>query len=230
MNLKQLQKEWKDTPDYHKGIHELFCELVNKEPELKEHRDWVENAIWGFGERSFWWLWLLILAELDESPTMTEIGVFRGATVCLWRLLKPKANIFAISPLDSSGDYWISDYAADVKQIHYKYDLQQPLILKGRSDEPKIVEAAGSFFHDVIYVDGSHEYVDALFDLNTYCLFVKPGGYLVIDDCNCDMDMPFGFFQGKQEVTEAKKEWLNGLGQQFEFIFSVVHISVFKRI
>lgn len=231
MNLETLKSEWQDTSQYHKYIHELFCQLVDKDQELKEHRDWVENAIWGFGERSFWWMWMVLVAELSDSPTMIEIGVFRGATLSLWKMLKPGAHVFGITPLDTSGGMWESDYAADVKQIHDKFKLEQPFIYKGRSDNAEIINTVSNFKYDTVYVDGDHTYNGALFDLNTYAPLVKVGGYLVIDDAACRTSQPFGYFQGIKEVCDALADWeKTEMAKNFEFQFNVVHIMVYKRI
>lgn len=230
MNLKSLKKSWQDTEDYHKHINESFIEFVNGDSKLKASRDYVETNICGFGERSFWWLWKLILAELPVKPLLLEIGVFRGATLSLWKLLKPYAIVTGITPLDSSGGVWESNYADDIKKIHDDFNLPQPCILKGRSDDPKIITGASSFLYEVIYIDGDHSYEGALHDLNTYSPLVKVGGFLVIDDAACRTKQPWGYFQGIQSVCDALAEWEKSeIAKSFEFEFNVVHLMVYKR-
>lgn len=231
MTLAELKSQYTDTPEFHKRVHDLFTQLVDKDDELRIHRDWVQTAIWGFGEKSFWWMWMLLLAELPETPSLLEIGVFRAATLSLWKMLKPDAHVFGITPLDSSGGVWESDYAADIKQIHDKFNLPQPFIYKGRSDNGDIVNTASNFKYDVVYVDGDHSFEGALFDLNTYSPLVKVGGYLVIDDCCCDLHMQFGYFQGIQSVNDAFSEWKKKeISKSFEFQFNVVHLRCLKRV
>ncbi len=230
MNLKELQESWSDTPEYHKHTHESFVEIVNAVNLLKTHRDYVESNIWGFGERSFWWLWQLVCDGLPEKPSMLEIGVFRSATMSLWKLLRPDAYVFGITPLDTSGDMWESDYAADIAKIHDDFRLAHPTIFIGRSDNPDVIEKAGQILYDLVYVDGSHTYIDSLGDIVTYSPMIKEGGLLVIDDCNCNLNFPpSGFFTGIADVTQAKIDWL-AKNPPFEFICSCVHISVFQRI
>lgn len=229
MNLAEFKMNWRGDPEYHKNIHESFIANVNASPRLCANRDYIEKNVWGFGERSFWWLWKLICDELPKNPNMLEIGVFRGGNLSLWRLLCNDAFIAGITPLSSEGGYWDSDYDADIKKIHHDMGLHQPVIVQAYSNDETAIEWAKDKIWDVIYVDGSHTFKDALFDLNTYTPMIKTGGYLIIDDCNTEMNMPFGFFQGHQEVTDAKLEWLRSI-PPFEFICSVVHISVFKRI
>ena len=228
-NLIALSAKWQDTEAYHKEIHDTFCDNVNKVMPLRAHRDYVESKTWGFGERSFWWLWKIICDELPKNPYLLEIGVFRGATLSVWRMLSKDAFIAGITPLNSNGGYWESNYDADIKTIHDDFGLHQPVIIQAYSNENIATEWAKDKEWDLIYLDGSHEYEDILFDLNTYSEMIKVGGYLVIDDCNSEMSMPHGYFQGHQQVTDAKLKWLS-TGPPFEFICSVKHISLFKRV
>lgn len=229
MNLKFLQNTWKDTPEYHKTIAELFTDSVNENSDLSFHRTWVESHAHGFGERPFWYLWKLILDGLPSHPALLEVGVYMGATLSAWKLLRPDAFVFGITPLDSSDGHLDVDYSARIKQIHDEFKQPEPILLVGRSDSGSVVSKASNVLYDVIYLDGGHtrEVVD--FDLSIYPKMVKKCGYLVIDDANCNMNMPFGFFQGIQSVTDAKLAWL-ATNPPFEFVCSVVHISVFKRI
>lgn len=229
MNLTDLKNSWVDEPEYHKDVHERLIWLVNGIPALKAHRDWVEQNIFGFGERSFHYLWKLLLAELPENPNLLEIGIFRGQTISLWKMLRPDSKVFGVSPLDSTGGHWDSDYEADVRRIHDQFGLDNPIIFKGLSGGKEIIWAAQERMYDLVYLDGGHSYEVVANDFLNYAPLVKVGGYLVIDDCNCEMHMPFGFFQGIEDVTDAKLAWL-ATNPPFEFCCSVVHISVFKRI
>jgi hypothetical protein len=237
MTLADLQKKWQDTPEYHSYINDLFTELVNKDDQLREHRDWVQSNIFGFGEKSFWYLWQIICDELPTDAKMLEIGVFKGATISLWQLLKPLSNVWGVSPMNGAGTGWTEDnYWGHVNTIYDKFNSilphdKFPIIIEGYSDNVntiEIVKSIGEF--DLIYVDGGHSYETALSDLTNYSQMIKQGGYLVIDDCNCDMNLPpTGYFTGIAEVTNAKKDWL-ATNPLFQFVCSVVHISVFKRI
>lgn len=236
MNLQQIKVEWVDTPQHHAHIHELFKSLVDADPILEVHRNYVQEQIWGFGERSFWYLWKLIINELSDDANLLEIGCFRGATLSLWRLLandRISCNIFGVTPLNTAGGMWESDYRSDIKKIHDDFDLLLKYkLFVGYSQDKEIIEQVDEECeegYDVIYIDGSHEYEDAVADFNNYAPMVKPGGYLVVDDCNNDLNFPpTGFFCGIDSVTEAKKEWLK-TQTDFVFVANVVHISVFQR-
>lgn len=232
MTLTDLKTQWADVPEFHKVIHEHFIDLVNADNKLRVHRNFVQDNVFGMGEKSFWWLWKLICEELPENPKLLELGVFKAATMSLWKMLRPDAICYGVTPLDGRGTGWTEDdYAAHIRNIHEKFNLEQPELIIGSSQNEKIITQAWVYHpYDVVYIDGSHEYEDALDDFKNYAPMVKVGGYLVVDDCNNDMNFPpTGFFCGIQSVTDAKTEWLK-TQTNFEFICSVVHISVFCRI
>lgn len=235
VTLQSLKYNWKDEPEYHKHIHESFSELVNNDEPLKFHRDYIENNVWGFGERSFWWLWKLILDEIKcdnkDHPYLLEIGVFRGATISLWRMLLQNSIVFGVTPLSNAGGVWESDYKSDIKKIHHDFNLHHPEILKGFSNGHEIIaEAILASPYSVIYIDGGHSREDIDNDLTHYAPLVKQSGYLVIDDACNDMNMPFGYFQGIADVTDGVVEYMRENGYKWEFITNVVHLRVYKRI
>lgn len=229
--LKELQEAWRDTPESHQSIHNILIEKTNETPYLKALRDWVEVLIFGFGERSFYWMWKIICDTLPEKLNFLEIGVFRGQTLALIQTLKPKANIYGITPLDSTDGHWESDYAADIRLIHDTFNLKQPNIIKGLSTDESIVAHVLDKYKlqsmDVVYIDGGHAYETVKSDLEYYPPFVKQGGYLVIDDCCNKYKIPSGMFPGIESVSKAVDEWFPN--EYFEELFSVVHIRVFKR-
>lgn len=225
--LTQVQSLWQDTPEVHKRINDTFTTKVNETPHLKEYRDWIETKIFGFGERSFLWMWKLLIDDIP-NPNFLEIGVFRGQILGLIRLLSPKAKITGITPLDSSDGHWESDYAADIKLLHETFGLAQPRIIKGLSTDKAVIEEASKESYDIIYVDGGHSYECARHDVYTYSSFVKVGGYLVIDDCSHKYKLPDGYFKGIAPVSKAVDELLPN--DYYKEIINVMHNRIFRRI
>ena len=43
--LADFAAAWQDTEESHRAIHERFCELVNADPQLKAHRDYIEEKL-----------------------------------------------------------------------------------------------------------------------------------------------------------------------------------------
>lgn len=225
--LREAESIWQDTEESHKRINELFTENVNANPELKAYRDWIESKIFGFGERSFLWMWKLLIDRVPEADFL-EIGVFRGQILGLIRMLSPHAKITGITPLTSEGGHWESDYAADIKYLHDSFNLPQPEIIKGLSTDPEVIGQAAKNRYDIIYIDGGHSYEVAKSDVFLYSSFVKVGGYLVIDDCAHKYKMPDGYFRGIEQVSKAVDELLPN--DYYKEVFSVMHNRVFKRI
>lgn len=234
MKLKDYSEAWEDTEAFHDLTNLKFEGFVNSDEKLKEHRDFVENHVYGFGERSFQWLHKLIVDKMPKEFSFIEVGVFKGQILSLYGILaertERKCVRYGVTPLNTAGGVWESDYAKDIEFIHDKFNISKDYtILKGYSSDEKIVKQAKTNApYDVVYIDGSHTYEDALFDLSTYGEMIKEGGFLIIDDCNNNLKMPFGYFQGIQTVTDAKLEWIKN-NDKFKFIFSVVHISVFRK-
>lgn len=233
MSLTQYKKDWVDVPSRHEVVHNEFISNVNKNELLKSHRDFVEQNAFGFGERSFHWLWKLIVDEMPNEFSFLEIGVFRGQVLSLIELLAKetdkKATRYGVTPLDNSDGHWDSDYAKDIQIIHNRFSLSKDFtIYHGLSTNEIIIEQAKSTApYDIVYVDGGHTYEVATSDLRHYPDMVKIGGLFVVDDSCNDLKMPFGFFQGIEDVTKATLEWENS---KFEFQFNVVHNRIYKRI
>lgn len=230
MNLTNLKNEWEDTPKYHRELHNLFVAQVDANPELKAHRDFIQNHVYGFGERSFWWLWKLILDELPLNFSFLEIGCFKGATLSVIKLIRSDAEVIGITPLDSTGIGWEDDYRQRIHDIHDRFnDKNYPEIIQGRSDDAGVIAYAQTRTYDLIYIDGGHLKEDIDNDLNNYAAGVRKGGYLVVDDCANDLNMDFGVFQGIDPVTVGVNEYMAEHGNDWDFITNVVHIKVFQR-
>lgn len=236
MTLHDYAKEWKDAPEYHKEINDTFIGYVNDNPKLIEHRLWVKSNHFGFGEDSFHWLHKLIVDEMPNDFKFLEVGIFRSQVLSLYKLLSDmsskKVKRFGVSPMDSSDGHWDSDYFADAVTIHQQFNLKKDYtIYHGSSTDESIIEKAQSTApYDILYIDGSHKYEDVVSDLAHYPQMIKQGGYLLIDDACNDMNQPWGYFQGIQPVTDAVLEWeKTDIGQEFEFVFNVVHNRLYKR-
>ena len=219
-----------DTSNRIHDVDELFEQLVDLNGSLKAHRDYIQQNGYGFGERAFWWAWKLICDEIPNEAKMLEIGVYKSATLSLWRLLKPIASIYGISPLNTAGDYPDFDYGADIEALHNYFNQQQPVICEAKSLDLKALYFGNEHYpFDVIYIDGDHSYNGALHDLIMYSPMVKQGGFLIMDDACSDMHMPWGFFQGHQEVTNATLDFMKEHGDDWEFITNVVHLLIYRR-
>lgn len=235
--LKDASEAWQNTEQFAKHINETFAQKVNDNEKLNEHRTFVENHVWGFGERSFHWMWNLIVKELPKDFTFLEVGVFKGQTLSLVKLLadmqKKNVKRYGVTPLSSEGGVWESDYKSDIEYIHDKFNLAKDYeLLVGLSEDPEIIKQASKLKLDVFLLDGGHTREHVINDLKYYAPLVKKGGYMVIDDCCNSFIMPWGFFQGIESVTYVVDQQLPPAtpNPDWEFLFCVMHNRVYKRI
>jgi hypothetical protein len=100
-------KEYENSATVNEDLYKEFTTRANQVQFLKEHRDWVEKNDWGFGDRAFHYMWLLITHHLcsgaiQEAPTALEIGVYKGQVLSLLALcaqqLGSRLGLYAISP------------------------------------------------------------------------------------------------------------------------------------
>lgn len=230
MTIHTLRTNWQDTPEYHSSVNNDFTAKVNSIDWMNEYRTWIENNVFGFGERSFLWLWKLLVDEMPSEFTFCEIGVFRAQILGLIKMLASdtgrKVTRYGVTPLDSSGGVWESDYRVDIEKLHDTFFIPKDYkLIVGNSTDAETIESARNEY-DLLYIDGSHTYEDCLSDLKNYAPMVKHGGWLVIDDACTDMSMPFGYFQGIEPVTKATLEYID---ENWEFYGNVVHLRVYRR-
>lgn len=231
-SLQDIQDYWKDEEKTHKFIHETLIEKVNATPYLKAHRDWVEQNHWGFGERSFQWMWKCLIEEMPENFSFLEIGVFRGQILSLVGLLaekqKKQSYRFGVTPLSPLGIGWESDYRKDIETIHDVFQIKKDYtLIPFDSTKSEAIEQASLRQYDIVFIDGGHDYETVKKDIKNYLPLVKEGGYLVIDDAACKTKQPFGYFQGIEDVCKAVDEVLPN--KEFKELFNVVHNRVFKK-
>jgi hypothetical protein len=107
--LQDFVNVYQNTEKQNDDLWELFRDRVNETPLLKNHRDDIEKRWAGFGDRSFHYLWLIIIQELsklNKEIQCLEIGIFKGQVISLWALiareLKTPIKITGISPLDGN--------------------------------------------------------------------------------------------------------------------------------
>lgn len=100
---------YENTAAANEAVYEDFTRLTDTIPFLKKHRDLVEENSWGFGDRAFHYMWMLILSDaaLRDSPVRAlEIGVYKGQVISLWALIARELRldiaITGISPFEGN--------------------------------------------------------------------------------------------------------------------------------
>jgi hypothetical protein len=215
---------------------EDYTDETNKITYLKELRDWVEVNKYGFGDRPLYYMWYLLLKDLDNIK-LAEIGVYKGQTLALWALigkkLKKNFNVYGISPLTNTKDpfheYEAVDYKTAVEKLHNEFKLKQPTLIKYYSQDKKAIEAIKKIKPiDVLYIDGAHTYSEVVGDILNYIPFVKEGGLVVMDDASCLMPNITHWFKGLEQVSWAVEDTL-AKNRKFEEVMTVGHNRVFRK-
>ena len=244
LTLDRVNMIYMDDPNTHTLIWNAFKQLVNQHELLKQHRDFVVNYRWGYGNRAFHWMWNLLIHEMPDNFKMLEIGVFKGQTISLASLLnklyEKNGTVYGISPLDKSGDQYAThpdiDYEQAIQQIYGQFglDASDLILIEGYSDDEEIIELAqGQAPFDILYVDGCHDYDVVVNDLTRYGDMVRSGGYLVVDDASSDLNIPDGLirmdWRGLPDVSKAVNDVVLP-NENWEEVFAVGHNRVFRRV
>lgn len=244
--IQEFAGAWKNDEAFHKYVHNHFCERVNSTDDLKKLRDFIEEGSYGFGERSFYWMWKLIYDDIKKNKYLRslqalEIGIHKGQILALWHILGFE-KIYGISPMngadgyDEKNDYW-KDLKAVFEFAHQYSDRQSRLrIYETQSQGLNEYITTFSYRRDpaVVYIDGAHGYEEAWFDIRLYSECVAIGGYLVIDDCATAFNMP-GMFSGIPTVSRAVDTLLPPHGKwpgagEWKHLGNVVHNRIWQRV
>lgn len=167
----------------------LFHFYKYSSKKISKHRYYFSQKKRGYGEDAFHSMWSYLFYKF-QPISILEIGVYRGQTLSLFKILSEqlglKSEVFGISPLDSSADEFSSyvniDYESDISLNFKKFNLQKPKIIKSLSASQESREFIKSKEWDLIYVDGSHDYEDVVRDVKISINNLKSGGFLVLDD------------------------------------------------
>jgi hypothetical protein len=204
---------------------------------IKHHRHYFSQGGRGFGEDAFHAMWFLIFEKLCPK-TALEIGVYRGQTITLWKMLSRhftfECSIGCVSPFSAAGDSVSHyqqqlDYFKDVQLNHGHFNLPLPEFCQqfSTSAEANLFIARRQW--DVIYIDGNHDYEVARHDWLVCSKAVVPGGLIVLDDSALDTDFrpPLFATAGHPGPSRVASEISPA---QFREVFSVGHNRVFERL
>lgn len=163
---------------------------------LKDHRAYFSKESRAFGEDAFHSMWLHIFQEF-KPKYIVEIGVYRGSTLSLFSLLSKQlsldSEIHGISPLTHTGDsvsqYIKSlDYEMDIKENFKYFNLDEPVLHKGLSQDQPMIEVLASKKWDLIFIDGNHDEKAVAFDIKNALCNISDNGLIVLDDSALNTD------------------------------------------
>ncbi len=100
---------YQNVAAHNESVYAEFTRLTDTAPFLKRHRDWVETHRWGYGDRAFHYLWLLVVEDLARrfsTVSALEIGVYKGQVISLWTLIAAERDldvqVDAVSPFEGN--------------------------------------------------------------------------------------------------------------------------------
>jgi hypothetical protein len=238
MIIDEFLSIYKDDEHCQRQLIEQFLQATNDIIELKELRDFVENNVFGFGEREFYAMHKMIVDSINKKEIIfLEIGVFRGQILALYGILENLCNknirIIGISPLDSTDGHWESNYALDISIIHDRFYLKHPELIVGLSTDDNVIEKVRLIPLDILYIDGGHTFDVVISDIKNYSPLVVPGGYLVIDDSANNLKCCFnGKFWGISDVSNAVDSLLppNTENHKWQYIGNIIHNRIWRRL
>ena len=243
VSLNGMIEYYQDIPEKHTAIWKTFKTMVNGYIELKEHRDWVTQNDFGYGNRAFHWMWHIIVRDLPTQFKFLEIGVFKGQIISLLSLLNKHHHkngmVYGITPLSNAGDKYSKhpdvDYEEHIQRIYQQFNLDASDLglIEGLSNDPDIIETAkelGPF--DVVFVDGCHDYEVVVSDIINYGEMLRIGGLMVIDDVNNHLNIPKGLIRmdwlGLEDVSNAARDTIEK-NKHFTELFAVGHNRVWRK-
>jgi len=238
--FKKLIDWWKDDPNYHKNCWEWCERQTNNIDFLKSHRDYIEEGnnsgtILGHGDRAFQYVWYLLVHEFPETFNFLEVGVYKAQILSLVQLISNKLNkkssIVGVTILD---DPQFTQYnrMPYIEKIYDNFSLsmENTTIIDGNSHKSEIIQEAQKYeLFDCVYIDGDHTYSGAKSDILDYLPMLKVGGFFMMDDASCNLQMPPGIFPGIKEVSDALKDTVEK-DDSYMHLFSCGHLRLFKKV
>lgn len=139
---------------------------------------------------------IVVRAAAGEPREVLEIGTLFGiGAAALQEAVAFDARGIKLTLLDPLDGYY--DKSKDIRtQMPVNQDILQAnlriagmdpdeiTIVQKFSTNPDAIAAVGKKRYDVVIIDGDHSYEGAKFDFENYALFVKAGGYVIVDDFN----------------------------------------------
>lgn len=128
-----------------------------------------------------------ICRELPPSPTVVEIGSWKGLTCTIMANARPDATIHCVDTWRGSTEHRECE---SVKNGTLFLEFQENVRALGDIVTPWPMDsaaAAGLMEHkkfDLLFIDGDHSKDGCLLDLNLWVPKVKPGGIILVHDCN----------------------------------------------
>lgn len=230
---------WTDSLHYHAYIYDHFGTQVPSHNQLYNHRQWIKDNEWGFGEDGFHFVWLLLAQSLPSGFRFCELGVHKGqslsAVALAAELVGKEARVIGIGPLNGVGGWYEErDYSDDVATLFRKFNSdRQPTLIRKLSTDPEAVAQAQTLApFDALYIDSDHTQATASFEFTHYSPLIRSGGYLLCDDSGCNLDLPFDQFPGFKGSSDFFDSVLppKTANPDWTHVGNCSHLRIWRRI
>jgi hypothetical protein len=239
IEFKFFSKTWQNEYQYNDFLYSYFEQKVDEICYLKNHFDVISQNCLGFGEKAFRYFWYLILTELKQSRDackFLEIGVYKGSILSLVNVIGENIGLdvsaWGVTPLDETGDqyskYVPGNYLDDIINTFFKFEIgiDRLHIIKGLSTDPSVgLDVVKQGLYDVIYIDGGHDYLTVLNDLELANKCIRDGGYIVLDDSAWNLKI--STWKGHYEVYRAA-EYFFDKHLNYKHLFTCGHNRVWQ--
>lgn len=144
-------------------------------------------------------LFLEFLQERGKFDSFLEIGVNWGGTT----------SIFL--------EYFESGVGIDLNNCPFESRLHEInncyVHITGNTQDKTIIELAGNFLYDMLFIDAGHTYDDVKKDFDNYRKFVKPGGIIAFHDISPDNEFIINQTVNVRKFWNEIKDWF----EHYEF-------------
>ena len=151
-----LSNNWVDTEECNMEYYNYFLKKSQEIAFLNNHYFSVKDI--AYGELAFRYMWLLILNQVKQNSNLLEIGVYKGSTLSLMRIisdfLNKSFNVYGLTPLNSTGDkfsnYFDHNYLYEIKRVHSFFNInfdESSLIVGLSTDEQSKNQVTKEDFH-----------------------------------------------------------------------------------
>ena len=200
---------------------------------VRNHRKYFQAEGRGFGEDAFHAAWADVIKRYRPT-TALEIGVYRGQTISLWSLLGEiygfRLNVHGLTPMNDSGDsvssYKKLNYEEDIRKNLNHFNLPEVNLVKEYSDSKAGREFIMSRDWDLVYIDGSHDYLTVLSDFELATEAVRVGGLIVLDDSSLYTTFTRSF-RGHPGPSKVLRDHTS---PRLKLILSVGHNNFFTKL
>lgn len=231
---------WKNDSNLNEQIFLNFTNYIDLIEPLKKHEQNIHANNLGYGEKSFWFLWHLLVNEMPTEFKFLEIGVYKGSILSLVQLssdlLNKSPKIFGLTPLSTTGDKYLQSY----DNVNYlecigqsfainNLDISNVTILNGLSTNKELqLEMRSESPMNIIYIDGCHDYDVVLQDIEFGDSMLNRGSYLVMDDASSHLNFKLNRFNGHEDVAKAI-ETSETLNTKYKHLFACGHNRVWRK-